>query len=332
MMNVVQLLKDEEETLGVAGFLDQKPDSFVLVVGKDHPLLLNILQKAIDSITVGDMSAVYQGWRDDTLQSKPKSRDIWFSYHLQIITALLLFASMLVSLFLSIRAYRAKRQSDASKSKFLAMMSHELRTPLGVVLAATELLQSTTLTPHQQQLIQQAELEAQSLLSLLNDVLDISRMDAGKLELEIRNTDLTCLLQQLMEQYQAQTQAKNVSLTLQIADLPDDLLMLDGIRLRQVLHNLLSNAIKFTSQGFIKLSASIRQDDEGQIVLRIMVEDSGIGISSAQQRKLFQPFSQADNSVSRQFGGSGLGLSICKELIGLMQGKIQLQSTPGKGT
>lgn len=223
-------------------------------------------------------------------------------------------------------------ESSRIKSEFLANMSHEIRTPLNGILGFTNLLQKSQLSARQQDYLDTIETSADSLLSIINEILDFSKIEAGKLVLENIPFNLRDLLQEALTILAPTAHAKQLELlSLVYHDTPLSL-MGDPLRLKQVLTNLLSNAIKFTSKGTIVLRAMLEDEREGRVQLRISVQDTGIGLSDDDLRLLFQAFSQANNSLSRQAGGTGLGLVISKRLIEQMGGEIGVASTPGEGS
>nr|WP_276583778.1 response regulator [Pseudomonas sp. RIT-PI-AD] len=231
--------------------------------------------------------------------------------------------------------FARKEALEASrvKSEFLANMSHEIRTPLNGILGFTNLLQKSELTPRQLDYLSTIEKSADSLLGIINEILDFSKIEAGKLVLESIPFNLRDLIQETLTILAPAAHDKQLELvSLVYRDTPLQLVG-DPLRLRQVLTNLLSNAIKFTREGTIAVRAMLESDsDEDRAQLRISVQDSGIGLSDEDLRALFQAFSQADNSLSRQAGGTGLGLVISKRLIEQMGGEIGVASTPGEGS
>ena len=226
--------------------------------------------------------------------------------------------------------------ANRAKSEFLATMSHEIRTPMIGVLGTTELLKKTSLTPEQQHHIDIIYKSGDVLLTLINDILDFSKIEAGKLVLEDIELDLQTLLEDTLSLFAHTAYSKNLELLFRFPLEFSTLLRGDSNRLRQILSNLLNNAIKFTETGHVTLSVSygeeIQKYPEDIVLLYIEIIDTGIGISDAHRIQLFQPFSQADSSTTRRFGGTGLGLVIVQRLTRMMGGEIGVCSEEGKGS
>ncbi|MGV3727641.1 response regulator [Hydrogenophaga sp.] len=231
-----------------------------------------------------------------------------------------------------VHAAEAAEAASQAKSQFLANMSHEIRTPMNAILGMLSLLQRTELTARQLDYASKSEGAARSLLGLLNDILDFSKVEAGKLSLDPEPFEVDQLLRELAVLLSASVGEKEIEILFDIDPRIPPQLIGDVLRLRQILVNLAGNAIKFTSQGQVVVSLSGRHLGAGRIALSVAVSDTGIGIAPENQEKIFQGFTQAEASTTRRFGGTGLGLVICKRLVSLMGGELELQSEVGKGT
>ncbi|MBF0357191.1 MAG: response regulator [Magnetococcales bacterium] len=223
------------------------------------------------------------------------------------------------------------KQSDRYKSDFLATMSHEIRTPMNGILGTAQILEKTAMTPHQKKLIDTIIKSGHSLLTIIDDILDLSKIEAGKLDLDNHGFELKTILDNVESLVSSRVIEKGLSLSINIDPKVPDVLLGDPARLRQVLLNLIGNAVKFTDNGSVAIKASVTTLDNDQR-LHVEVHDTGIGIPQKTQDQLFQPFSQGDTSVTRRFGGTGLGLAICKRLVTAMGGEIGVKSSDGKGS
>jgi signal transduction histidine kinase len=229
----------------------------------------------------------------------------------------------------------AKKMAEAAneaKSNFLANMSHELRTPMNGIIAMTELALETELSAEQRDLLETSRNSASSLLGLLNDVLDFSRMDAKRVELESIAFDVHKLISETAHVFEIQARQKGLALTCEIAPEVPSKVIGDSARLRQILVNLLGNALKFTAHGGVWLNAAVERTSAYDIEIHFAVNDTGIGVPKDKQHLIFQPFAQADGSMTRNYGGTGLGLSISLRLVELMDGRLWVVSEPGKGS
>ncbi len=226
----------------------------------------------------------------------------------------------------------AAEQSSRVKSEFLANMSHEIRTPMNGILGLLHLLSLTTLEDTQKDYVAKATLSTNNLLRIINDILDFSKIEAGKLEIEETPFSLHDICSELQSLFMPQIQEKNLSFTLNEGELSTKTLLGDPLRLKQVLLNLIGNAAKFTHEGCVCLTIEAHENENQEVHCKFIIEDTGIGLSQDQISNLFSAFSQADTSVTRKYGGTGLGLVISKRIVEMMQGEIWAESTLGQGS
>ncbi|GLQ36318.1 hypothetical protein GCM10007939_26020 [Amylibacter marinus] len=229
-------------------------------------------------------------------------------------------------------ALQAARAASTAKSTFLASMSHEIRTPLNGVLGMAEALMDTPISAEQTKMLGIIADSGQMLMSVLNDILDISKIEAGQMEIEKAPVHLAKLFASLEQLYTPKAREKNLELALRMGAQVDQWILGDATRLRQVVGNLVSNAIKFTTAGSVQILVDLIQQGGGQFLLTIDVKDTGEGIPEDRLHRLFKPFSQVDSSIARKYGGTGLGLSISKQICDLLGGTISVHSTVGQGT
>lgn len=331
--------------------------SLSFATAKNQPYLLSLLNRTLNSVSADEFDDLYAKWSKTAFNEKNVQAQVKDAYrNAGYVLAIFLFVSCTIAWVyirqLNIRkvaqrkvehalslAEKAKLEAENSaqaKTTFLARMSHEIRTPMNGVFGMAEALSYTKLDKKQQALLDTLQGSATNLLALLNDVLDFSKMDAGKLTLETVPVDLHELAQNTLANFKHHEKEKPIQLTLDIDDIKGQYYLTDPTRLTQVLNNLISNSVKFTDKGLIDLSIKLIDRHKANTIaydiVEISVKDTGIGINKDNQSLLFTPFIQADDDISRKFGGTGLGLSICQEIVTAMGGKITIESSEGFGS
>jgi signal transduction histidine kinase/CheY-like chemotaxis protein len=226
----------------------------------------------------------------------------------------------------------AAEQANGAKSQFLANMSHEIRTPLNGVIGVAQALANTDLSAQQKEMLDLIQSSGQTLQVLLSDILDLARVESGRLELSEDAFDLGRAVREAAQLYEASAREKGLQFFVEIAPEVDRWIAGDVVRLKQILTNLVSNSVKFTEQGFVSLTAILGPVRKGQPTLRFAIDDTGIGFDSDTRNRLFSRFEQADGGITRKFGGSGLGLSISRQLAEMMGGELDCESEPGGGS
>ncbi|MDA1322690.1 MAG: response regulator, partial [Proteobacteria bacterium] len=220
--------------------------------------------------------------------------------------------------------------ANRAKSRFLANMSHEIRTPLNGVIGVAQALTRTELSQHQQEMLELIQSSSRTLQTLLSDILDLARVESGRLELKEEPLDLARTVEEAALLYAAAARDKGLQFIVEVAPEAQVWTYGDPVRLKQVLTNLVSNAVKFTASGFVSLTVDAVPAEAPQ-TLRFVVQDTGIGFDAQTQARLFNRFEQADGDITRHYGGSGLGLAICRELAAMMGGDLGCESEPGAG-
>ncbi len=327
-------------------------------VRSDWPILTRILDKGLETITPDEREAIYKKWITFSYEEEIDYTLVWRITTVAIVVIIIfLYWNRKLSHEVAerIRSEEALRKSEErlraamkqaehlaqaadsankAKSEFLANMSHEIRTPMNAVIGYTELLEGLVADGKQKSYLDAIKKGSRALLTIINDILDLSKIESGKLRIEYAPVDPHRLLQDVAQIFSARIAQKNLELRIRLSDSLPHSLVLDEVRLRQIIFNLVGNAIKFTHAGYIELSATSTTlpSEEGFVELIIGVEDSGIGIAQDQQARIFHAFEQHEGQSSRQYGGTGLGLAISKKLIEMMNGEIGIRSTFGHGS
>lgn len=316
--------------LQISGVVPQLHTGVSMAVRDDDLILFSILQKALASVTGDERKAIYDTWFAEMSLDIPTINAIAEHYDVEL-WLLLILTLLLVMLIWQSRVQRSRAaHREREKAMFLAVMSHEIRSPMNAILAAVELLEQTPLDEQQRHFTGLANSGANTLLRLVDDVLDISKIEAGQFTLSLEPVNLWALAQRVVSDYQPYAEEKGLELKL-VGERFTAPMLLDEIRLAQILRNLVSNAIKFTDVGQVEVQLKILGSVGDISRVQIRVIDSGVGVSEQAQLSLFQPYGRYWNSY-KSTGGTGLGLVICRRLVNLMQGKLKLTSAPGGGT
>ena len=318
-------------------FEAEKQQALYFAVRKDYPELVSIFNKAMDSITDQEKAAINNAWI-----ALKAPVDYGLIIRGAVIGGLFILAVVAVSAYWINRLRKEVQQrilvqqdleqANAFKSSFMARMSHEIRTPLHAITGMSYLLQKTGVTPAQTLYVDRIRQAAGSMLGIINDILDYAKIEAGKVELDHASFSLDQVILNVVNIVSYRTEEQKIDLRLARDPLVPDWFFGDAKRIEQVLLNILNNAVKFTSSGYVALEIGLEDQENEKCRLSFTVTDTGIGMTGEQVQKLFTPFTQADSSINRRYGGSGLGLAIVKNLLDLMNGRIQITSTPGEGS
>ncbi|WP_372370306.1 transporter substrate-binding domain-containing protein [Candidatus Uabimicrobium sp. HlEnr_7] len=322
-------------------------------VRKDWPELVKILNRYLASFSQEEKKDIEHRWSNIHIEKKVHWKKFWYRITIIFFIVAIVFVLILLwnyrlgqeikerriaqqNLIASNcelqKAKKAEQQANQAKSKFLANMSHEIRTPMNAILGFTEILSEEEHDPQKKSYINAIHTSGKALLALINDVLDISKIEAGKIELQFSAVRLQILLEEMEVIFRQQTSDKELDFQIDI-DNNFPIIISDEVRLRQILINLIGNAIKFTHVGHIKVKAKVHEvPKEERFRLVIEIIDSGIGIAKEQHKRIFEVFSQSKQQNYAVYGGTGLGLAIVKSLVELMEGKIEVESEFGKGT
>ncbi|MEX0840075.1 MAG: ATP-binding protein, partial [Parvibaculum sp.] len=361
-------ISEHEMAAIVREAVDRLPGGFV-IFGPDHEILLSNAQnerdfrytnealregktyleatyfavkKVVPDLPDDQAHAVAQGIHETLARGEPVELKTHLGTVIQVVEIPLSFGGW-VAVGADVTALRdrerelkkARKQAEAAneaKSAFLANISHEIRTPLNGILGMAQVMAAGDFTPEQKDQIETILDSGKTLMAILNDVLDLSKIEAGKFDISPIDNDLSHLLRRVEKLFAPRAAEKGISLALSIDDEMASFLRFDPVRVRQCISNLISNAIKFTEKGSVTISASTVPAGDGAFEVRIAISDTGMGMSAETLDKLFAPFTQAETSTARRFGGTGLGLSISRKLARLMDGDVVAASEEGKGS
>jgi signal transduction histidine kinase/DNA-binding response OmpR family regulator len=330
--------------LRLISFEAEKQQALYFAVRNDWPILINIYNKALDSISDSERIAIHNKWvaYDTKVDYGPL---------LEIIIALVILTVVVLGVssfwIAKLRKEIAKRkeiqndlekakiaahEANEFKSKFMARMSHEIRTPLNAIMGMTYLMKKTDITLTQNMYLDSITQAANNMLSIINDILDFSKIEAGKVELEHTSFSMDKVIQNVVNIISYKINEQQIGFRLSKDPLVPNWFFGDSKRIEQILLNVLNNAVKFTSTGEVSLDVRLLAKENENYHISFTIKDTGMGMTEEQINKLFTPFEQTDSSINRRFGGSGLGLSIVKNLVELMKGEVKVFSTIGEGS
>lgn len=328
-----QLQRQFKGRLFLSGSIWDSPYALTMVTRKDNPVLASILDKSLTAISASDADAIRHRWLETTDYGAPSLASILHYRWRQVVAMSAVLLAFAVLAYVLWRARVAAVRSERDKAMFVAFISHEIRTPMHTILSSLELLQRSQLNGQQASRAVAAISASETLLALLDDVLEYSRLESRSVKLAPQPTAIGPWAQQSIDMVRWRSDEKKLALSLDLACAPDLFIDIDSMRVRQIVLNLLVNAIKFTASGSVVLRVDYlpaKRRGGGTLVLE--VRDTGIGIPPERQRKVFEPYERVEGLGHRGASGSGLGLSICRELVNLMRGVITVSSNPEIGT